>query len=223
MTASFEDVYGALVRRHGADSVVDKAVCRSMARLLADDGMDAKAAAAAAQLAALLPARAEGKPWDLRLLSDRQLAILEKLASVARGERLGTPEHRQKSTKHWLALQIAALLDSAAERTGSPDWRYRTPDNMALSTHEKTQLKSDVSILLSPFRVEDLWRDNFESVFCAERAPAAYVPPEQATPIAEKLPDNVVALPPRGSPYVFDPICTSSIPPCYDATKKDWP
>jgi hypothetical protein len=179
MTASFEDVYDALVQRHGAESVVDKAVCRSMARLLGDDGMDAKAAAAAAQLAALLPPRAESKPWDLRLLSDRQLAILEKLASIARGERLGTPEHRQKSTKHWLALQIAALLD--------------------------------------------LWRDNFGSVFCAERAPETYVPPEQQASIPEKRPDNVVPLPPRGSPYVFDPICTSSIPPCYDATKKDWP
>jgi hypothetical protein len=94
---------------------------------------------------------------------------------------------------------------------------------MALSADENTQLKSDVAMLLSPFRVEDLWSDNFGSVFCAERAPEAYVPPEQVAPVAEKPPDNVVPLPPRGSPYVFDPICTSSIPPCYDATKKDWP
>jgi hypothetical protein len=195
MNADFNAIYAKLAARHGAATVLDKAVCRQVAKVLASDDVSPAEMVAANALLAQLPKAAEAKPWDLTLLTDRQLAILERLGTIARGERPAVPPHRQKSDRYWLAIELANKLDASVKgNIGEVD----------VPLKDLAEVRSLVMSLLSPLLTQDLFRDTFESAFApypvvplpavADNAPVAV--PESARAVPKAV-DNVVPLPTR--------------------------
>ncbi len=151
-------------------SLADAAVVRALATELSKDTIDPKVVT---DLHGLLPKSDAGEPWNLALLADSQLNALEKLSAIAHGKKPAVPEHRRKSTKHWLALQVAALLDRAAIRP--------------LDANETIELKSNIELMLSPLLIADLWRATFAPIvpLAAETFPAIEASPiDQTAPAA---------------------------------------
>jgi hypothetical protein len=116
----FQAIYDALVRKHDASGdPVRLALVRGAARLLAQDSLSASDAAAASGLLDRLAAFAEPEQepeWDLSRLSERQLAILEKLGRVATGQTMTRLEQRPYSVARWNATDAYQLIDRITAR-----------------------------------------------------------------------------------------------------------
>src|SRR5262245_57874943 len=113
-----EAVLASIVEARGGRSCFTTetlAIASALAHLLVGlgDG-DVAGAQSVTALLALLPPRVEhpGKPWNLELLSDRQLTILERLQAIATGEAPPMIEHRPRSRRYWIAQDLVRVLDT---------------------------------------------------------------------------------------------------------------
>jgi hypothetical protein len=195
MSNDFDPIYNELIARYGVSSVLDRAACRQVAKILAADNVSPQDISAANGLLSQLPKVPEATPWDLSKLSDRQLRLLERLATVAQGKAPPMAEHRPKSLSYWCAVDAAAIIDRVEQRGGGIS---------NLLPAERTELKSAISMMLAPIRttILGLYPEHFEPLTPSDTRwvpddpddqKLAVEPPEgQPAPLREK--SNIVPL-----------------------------
>jgi hypothetical protein len=175
----------------GAFNTAQLLAARGLVRVLneVNNGDVGKAASIDTLMSMLPPKGAALAPIDMSHLSDRELAALERLVEIGNGTKPRI-EHKPKSTRHWLAVELAAKLDAVVKgNIGEVD----------VPLKDLAEVRSLVMSLLSPLLTQDLFRDTFESAFApypvvplpavADNAPVAVPESPRAIPAAV---DNVV-------------------------------
>jgi hypothetical protein len=144
-----QTVFDQLVHERGGRgslSVVDLAVCRTLAIALADG--DATGATA---LAALLPAKTEQAPLDLTLLSDKEFRQFEKCIHIAAGKVPPTPFRRPRPSRHAHDAALLVEVIDRAEKRGQLTDRDET-EIRSLMCYMLRNLTPNVSAIWFPYR-----------------------------------------------------------------------
>jgi hypothetical protein len=215
MTANADVMFRTICDERGgvdAMSAVSLAIARALASALTSDPL---VPSTIAQLTALLPQPAkspeappQGRPWDLSLLSDHQLRLLERLACIATGEAPPMVEHRPKSSRHWAAVDLARMCDAAQARDGR------------LTEDELVEVRNAVLELLYPMCLPArLWE-------CYLPAPA--IPPPLVEENAQAaVPESTRSVPAAGNVVPIRPDYNAVAPiisaPHLDVRKSNWP
>ena len=180
----FTAVFAALLSERGGRANFDTAQLAAARKLSVMLSSDAPTSPALLGLLELLPAKAEGAPADLSLLTDKEFEFLDFALAKARGEPAVNPsreKRRKKSPRSIEAVRLVELLDRIAAAKRAP------------SELERNEIKSITSLLYGasplPHVLIATSIASFEQLVTRPSAPAAEV---EAPAV---LPGNVTRLP----------------------------
>ena len=182
---TLQDLLDELIAERGGPacfSTVQRLAARAMIRaMVAIQGGKLSSTASIEAIERMLPPRVEqpqSKPWNLELLSDHQLAVLEKLAAVATGEVPPRTEHRPRSRRYWLAQDLARVLDGGV-----------TGDIGRAKASEETliEVRNLVQDLLSPLYLPTLFEETFRGAWSV----STWVPPAPIPAVENNAPAAV--------------------------------
>jgi len=150
MSADVQVLFEELVAERGgpqALTLIEKALARRLAQLLASEDLRGRSVETVAQLASLLPPKIDGPSPDLSRLTDQEQAYLEQLLARACGEIPPTQEPRtERSHRFCEAVHLARVLDDA-EAAG---------DN--LSEAQRFDVMASIGAMLWPLTIPShLW------------------------------------------------------------------